>query len=106
VKSGMQPNDISTSSRCTSKRFWPSNPKYQAELFLSVPLMCSLGIPEGLGSHEAGRCRQERAVRGASTKDREVDRLEATVVRTFSGAGCQATHHVHLGPQVDVVARF
>ena len=44
--------------------------------------------------------------RGASTKDREVDRLEAAVVRTFSGAGCQTTHHVHLGPQVDAVARL
>ena len=42
----------------------------------------------------------------ASTEDREVDRLEAAVVRTFSGAGCQSTHHIHLSPQVDVVPAF
>ena len=59
---------------------------------------------EGLGNYKAGQCGHEQAVRGASTKDREVDRLESPVVRTFSRAGCQATHHVHLGPQVNVIA--
>lgn len=55
---------------------------------------------------QEGRCGQERVVRGTSTKNQKVDRLEAPVVRTLGGAGCQATDHIHLGSHVNVVARF